>query len=130
MALPVSSMTVNDGATTPVAQTFSGTDRTGLRSLFRNTAAALLRGAQQFMHEVREAKSPRAANRVLMQLNCPVEGVVDGQTTVVRSSLFKFEANYSPDSPEAERQAHYGLFANLVNQADVKTASIKLVSLS
>lgn len=129
MAVPTSSITVNDGAATPVAQTFSITDRTGLISRFRNVAASLVRGAQNFVHEVRLGKSGKAANRVLASITCPVEAVVGGQTTVVRSSLFRLECNFSPDSPEAERLTHLGLALNLFTQADVKTATAKLISL-
>lgn len=129
MAIPASSITVNDGATTPVAQTFSIIDRTGLVSTFRNAASSLLRGAQKLVHEVREGKSATAANRCLMSLAVPVEGVVDGQTTVVRSSLFRFEANYSPEANEAERLTHYVEFLNVLSHADVKSASTKLISL-
>jgi hypothetical protein len=129
MAIPASSITVNDGAATPVAQTFSISDRTGLLSLYRNAVSSLVRGAQNFAHEVRLGKSATAANRVLITLTCPVEGTVDGQVTVVRSSLFRVECNFSPESPEIERQTHYGLLSNLLAQADVKSASIKLISL-
>jgi hypothetical protein len=129
MAVPTSSITVNDGAATPVAQTFSITDRTGLVSTFRNVASALIRGAQNFVHEVRLGKTPTAANRVLMSLTCPVEGTVDGQTVVLRSSLFRAECNFSPESPEAERLTHLVLFSNLLAQADVKLATHKGISL-
>lgn len=129
MALPATSITVNDGAPTPVAQTFSIVDRTALASVYRNMAAALVRGSQNFTHEVRLAKTNGGANRVLMQLVAPVEGTVNGQTAVIRSSLFKVECNFSPDAPESERQTQYGLLINLLSQADVKTATQKLQSL-
>ncbi len=129
MALPLATFTVNDGASTPVAQTFSIADRTGLVSLFRNGIATLVRGMQVFNHEIRLAKTPNAANRALISLTAPVEATVDGQITVIRSSLFKLEANFSPNSPELERQTHYGLFLNALAQADIKTSVIKLQSL-
>lgn len=130
MALPITTLTVNDGATTPVAQTFAVSDRTGLTSTLRNGAAALVRGMHILFHEIRLAKTPKAANRALINLQTPTEATVDGQTTVIRSSLFKLEANFSPDSPEIERQTHFGLFLNAVNHADVKASIIKLQSLS
>lgn len=129
MALPLATFTVNDGASTPVAQTFSIADRTGLVSLFRNGIATLVRGMQIFNHEIRLAKTPNAANRALISLTAPVEATVDGQVTVIRSSLFKLEANFSPNSPELERQTHYGLFLNALAQADIKASVIKLQSL-
>lgn len=129
MALPLATFTVNDGASTPVAQTFAVADRTGLVSLFRNGAAALVRGMQILNHEIRLAKTPNAANRALITLQAPVEATVDGQITVIRSSLFKLEANFSPNSPELERQTQYGLFLNALAQADIKASVIKLQSL-
>lgn len=129
MAIPATSITVNDGAATPVSQTFSIFDRTALASAFRNGIASLIRGSQKFVHEVRIGKDKAAANRVIMTLTAPIEGTVDGQVTVVRSHLLKAEINFSPDASEAERQTVYGLFCNLMAQADVKTATQKLVSL-
>lgn len=130
MAIPATSITVNDGAGTPVAQTFSIVDRTALTSVFRNMAAALVRGSQKFTHEVRLANSNGAANRVFSSLVTPVEGVIDGVTTVLRTSSFKLECNFSPDSTATERQTAYGLFINLLSQADVKAATTGLISLS
>lgn len=130
MAIPATSITVNDGAGTPVAQTFSIVDRTALTSVFRNMAASLVRGSQKFTHEVRLANSNGAANRVFSSLVTPVEGVIDGVTTVLRTSSFKLECNFSPDSTATERQTAYGLFINLLSQADVKAATTGLISLS
>lgn len=130
MAIPVASFTVNDGATPPVAQTFTIADRTGLLSTFRNAAASLVRGMKNFSHEVKLGGTAGAANRALIQLRYPVEGLnSEGQTTVLRTSLFKVEANFSPDSTTEERTTAYGLFLNALAQADVKEATIKLVSL-
>lgn len=129
MALPASSITVNDGATTPVAQTFSIADRTGLVSAYRNTVAALIRGMQIFKHEARLGKSNGAANRVLMSLVCPIEGLVSGQTTVIKTSSFKVECNFSPDASLDERKTAFGLLVNMLAHADVKDATTKLVSL-
>lgn len=131
MALPITAFTVNDGATpTPVAQTFNGVNRDGMASTFRNAVSSLVRGAQIFAHEVRLAKTPNAANRVLISLQTPVEGTVDGQVTVLRSSLFKLEANFSPNAPETERVTHYYEFLNALAHADIKLSVPKLQSLT
>lgn len=129
MALPAASITVNDGAATPQSQTFSIVDRTGFRSEYRNAAATLVRGSQLFKHEVRLGANGTAANRVIGSLSYPIEGTVEGQTTVVRSGLLKFELNFAQGSSEVERSTAYGLLVNLLAQADVKAASTKLVSL-
>lgn len=128
MALPLSSITVNDGATPPVAQTFSSVNRDGMVSEFRNLASALVRGAQMMVHRISLGKTDKAANRALISLTTPTEAVVDGQTVVVRSSLFKLEANFAPAATEQERVKDYTLFLNLLNNADMKTSVTKLQS--
>lgn len=130
MTLPLASLTVNDGASTPVAQTFTVATRDGALSIFRNMAAGLVRGAQILQHEIRLGKTSGAANRALLQLQTPVEGTVDGQTVVLRSSLFKVEANFAPDAGETERMTAYGLFLNTLGNADVKDSVIKLQNLA
>lgn len=130
MALPATSLTINDGANTPVAQTFSITDRTGLMSAFRNGAASLVRGAQNLVHRVSLGKNKGAANAVMIELSYPVEGTVEGQTAVIRTHKARAEIFFSPDAPELERQTFYGLFANALAHADVKQATVKLVSIA
>jgi hypothetical protein len=130
MSLPLATFTVNDGASTPVAQTFTVQSRDGMVSQFRNMAAGLVRGMQVFTHEIRIAKTNAAANRVLISLATPVEGTVDGSLTVLRSSLFKVEANFAPDASEAERATAYGLFLNALAQADIQESVEKLQTLA
>jgi hypothetical protein len=129
MALPLASFTVNDGASTPAAQTFTASNRDGGVSTFRNMASGLVRGQQLLNHEIRLGKTTTAANRALIALQTPVEGTVEGQTTVLRSSSFKVEANFAPDASEAERATVYGLLLNVLAQADVKNSVIKLQNL-
>lgn len=122
MALPLASFTVNDGASTPVAQTFSIASRQGTVSEYRNSASALVAGEQVFRHEVRRGTSGAAANRSLITLSAPVEGTVNSQTVVLRSSLFKVEANFAPGADDAERATVWGLFLNCLAQADIKAS--------
>lgn len=129
MPIPAASLTVKDGAGTPVDHTFSIVDRTGLASVYRNMAASLVRGSEAFTHEIRLGKSSGAANRALMTMVVPTEGTVNGIITVSRSSLFKAECNFSPDAPEVERTTQYGLFINMLAHVDVKQAVTKLISL-
>jgi len=130
MSIPTAGFTVNDGATPPVATAFTIADRTGLVSTFRVTSAALIRGMKVLVHQVALGKSTTAANRCMINMTYPVEGLgPSGQTTVLRSSLFKLEANFAPDMTQDERTAAYGLFLNALAQADVKEATVKLVSL-
>lgn len=129
MAIPLASFTVNDGASTPVAQTFSIIDRTSLSSVYRNSAATLVAGSQQFTHKVVLAKAKNAANRAELRLDYPVEGTLDGVVQVLRYGTLSATINFSQGSSEAERSTALGLFLNILAQADVKAATAKLISL-
>lgn len=126
MALPLTTFTINDGAGTPVAQTFNIDDREGVKTVFRNGASTLLRGNQIFTHEARKGKTAAAANRVLMSFTYPKEGTVDGQVQVLNSSGHKVEFNFAPGLTEAERQAQVGEVINTLSQADIKSSIIKV----
>jgi hypothetical protein len=121
-----STKTVNDGAATPVARTFSIFDRTGLKSIFRDSAAALVRGMRTFTHTVVIGTQPKQSDSVRLLLNYPVEGEVDGQTVVVRTLQAEVNYRFAQGSPEDERKAFVGLFNNLLTDADVKDSVIKL----
>jgi hypothetical protein len=126
----ISTFTVNDGADTPVAKTFTIGDRTGSKSTFRSGDAILVSGQKVFTHEARLAKTAAAANRVMVSMSNPAEATVDGSTKVVRNSSAKLELNYAPDANEDERQAFLGLFLNSLSQADIKASLIAVTTLS
>jgi hypothetical protein len=126
----ISTFTVNNGADTPVAKTFTINDRQGAKSTFRSGDSALVSGQKVFTHEARLAKTGSAANRVLLSLTNPAEAVVDGSTKVVRSSSAKVEFNFAPDADEDERQAFVGLLLNSLSQADIKGSIIAVSTLS
>lgn len=126
----ISTFTVNDGAGTPVAKTFTINDRDGSKSTFRSSDSTLVSGQKVFNHDVRLGKTGTAANRALVSLNYPVEAVVDGSTKVVRNSTAKLEINHAPDATEAERQAFVGLFLNQLANADIKASLIAVATLA
>lgn len=126
----ISTITVNDGATAPVARTFAIFDRTGLKSIFRDSAAALIRGMRSFTHSVVIASQPKQSDSVRLITNYPVEGTVDGQTVVVRHLQAETVYRFAQGSPEDERKAFVGLHLNLIGQADVKDSCIKLYALN
>lgn len=120
----ISTFTVNDGADTPVAKTFTIQDRQGSKSTFRSSDSVLVSGQKVFAHDARLGKTGTAANRALAALTYPVEAVVDGSTKVVRISTAKVEFNHAPDATEAERKAFVGLFLNQLANADIKLSLI------
>lgn len=125
-----STITVNDGASTPVSNVFTVHDRVGTKSFFRNFASALVRGQKIFTHEPVIGVSSKAANRALMTLTVPHEGTVDGAVTVIGQTTARVDINFHPSLDAATRQAIYGLLANLINEADVKAQSIALSALA
>lgn len=129
MAL-ISTFTVNDGATTPVARTFSIAGREGSKTEYRDFSSSLISGNRLFYHDIRRARSDGAANRVLMQFVYPQEGTVEGLTKVVASSSAKVEVNFAPGMSEADRKAFVGLMINTLSQADIKDSIIKVTELS
>jgi hypothetical protein len=126
----ISTFTVNDGADTPVAKTFTINDRQGSRSTFRSGDSSLVSGQKVVTHEARLAKTATAANRMLLSFTNPAEAEVDGSTKVVRSSSAKVEFNFAPDANEDERQAFVGLVLNCLSQADIKASLISVSTLS
>lgn len=131
MTIPASSITVNDGAGTPVPHVFSINDREGLKSSYRNSAATLVRGSETMIHQVSLGTTKDASNRAVVSLSLPKEGddATTGQKVVLRTTRMKAEFFFSPDSSEAERIIDYVLFANLLDDPDVMAAATKLISL-
>ncbi len=125
-----STITVNDGAATPVSNVFTVHDRVGTKSIFRNFASALVRGQKIFTHEPVIGQSAKSANRALMTLTVPHEGTVDGVLTVIGQTTCRVDINFHPSLNEDARKAIYGLLANLVSEVDVKAQSIALSALA
>lgn len=126
----VSTITVNDGATTPKSRVFQIFDRNATKTVYRTADAALVRGQSEFRHEAVVAGNARAANRSLMQVSYPVEGLgADGKTIVLSTSIAKVEFNFADGMTRDQRQAFYGLVANFIGNADVKSNSLDIATM-
>jgi hypothetical protein len=126
----VNTLTVNDGATTPVSRVFQIFDRNATKTQYRTADAALVRGQAEFRHEAVLASSSRAANRALMAVSYPLEGLDSGgKTTVLSTSIAKIEFNFADGMTKAQRQAFYGLVANFLGNADVKSNVLDIATM-
>lgn len=126
----VNSLTVNDGATTPVALTFGVYDRDGTRSRFRTSDAALVKGQKEIIHSAYIGEKKNSANRSIITFIYPIEAVVNGVTVVDSTSTATYAINFAPQMTSAQRQAFEGLVRNTLAHADVKAQNISVAPLS
>lgn len=118
----IAALTVNDGATTPVAHTYSPVTTNGASAQFADRSAAVPSGQKTISHEIRRPATPTAAQRVLLGFNQPVENLIDGSTVVSRNSSAQVVFNFAPDSTLQERKDLLATVANSLGLAAVKTS--------
>lgn len=116
----LAAITINDGATTPVAHTFNPVVATQGRSRVADRSPGVPSGYLTIDHEVRQPGSPDAAFRVIMGFNIPVTAVVDGSTQVVRNSSAQIQINLSQESTLQERKDLLAYMANYLANTTVK----------
>lgn len=126
----INTLTVNDGATTPVARKFDVADRDGTRSTFRTSDAALIQGQAVIMHRADVAQNSRAANSVRQTIVYPIEGIENGVTKVLGTATATINLNYWSGMTAAQRQAFEGLVRNYQSNPDVKAQNIAVQPLS
>lgn len=117
----IGTITVNDGATTPIQHAFSPQTTDGRSALLLNRVAAIPRGYEKLETDVRLAQSATGANKVSMKLTLPVVQVVNGVNTVVRQSQVEVTFYLSQDATAQERKDARVLMANLLAHASVVT---------
>jgi len=115
-------VTINDGATTPVATVFSPDTQDGMLARFANRAASIPAGFKTISHEVRRPTSAGAAQRIIIGFNLPVVETVNGIATVTRYSSAKVELNIANGSTLQERKDLLAFVANYLDVAEVKTS--------
>lgn len=126
----VNSLTINDGATTPVSVVFNRYDVNGTRSNFATDTAALVKGQKELIHSAVKGTKANSANIAKMTLVYPVEVTVDGITKVDSVSTATVQINYAQSLTTEQRQAFYGLIVNALSDVDVKAQNIAVAPLS
>lgn len=118
----IAALTVYDGASTPVAHTFSPQSTTGARSQWADRSPTIPAGYRTISHELAEPNGNRTVHKVTMGFMVPVVATVDGSDTVVRYDSGQVVLNINPLSTLQERKDLLAYIANTLGLAAVKTS--------
>lgn len=118
----IAALTINDGATTPVAHTFAPVTTNGSTAKWADRSAATPAGFTTITEEIREARSSGAAHRVIVGFNFPILALVDGSQTKVRNNSGQVVLNFAQDSTDQERKDALAYVSNFLANATVKTS--------
>lgn len=113
------SISVNDGAATPVAHVFAPVDATGGRAELANRSAASPAGWETLKVDVLKPLGKSGSHQVVLELSLPTTATVDGSETVVRSQKVKAFFYLSQLGTTAERKNARVLLQNALAHASV-----------
>jgi len=116
----IAALTINDGAATPVAHTFSVSGTTGSKATWLDKVSGIPVGYSRLEHEVREAKSATGAHRVVVSFSLPTLATVDGVQVRVRVSSAQLALNFAQDSTLQERKDMVAYVINALSDSTVK----------
>lgn len=118
----ITALTINDGATTPVAHTFSPVSTNGSKAEFADRSSATMAGFRVISDELRKPASPTGAWRRIIGYMFPVEAVVDGKTVVVDYDSAQVIFNFSQTSTDQRRKDAHAYVNNHIGLTSVKSA--------
>lgn len=110
----ISSISVNDAETTPVAHVFSPVTTDGELGQWANRISGMPAGFEKMSISVKPPGSATAAYRWEAKLAHPVAASVDGIQTVVRTSNSTITLNFSQSGTIQERKNQLKELANLL----------------
>jgi hypothetical protein len=116
----MSALTINDGAATPVAHTFTPQSVDGGKALFFDKVTGIPAGYSRLDHEVRLAKSATGAHSVIVGFLIPIMALVNGVQTRVRVSSAQVRLNFAQDSTDQERKDLVAYVINGLSNATIK----------
>lgn len=116
----IAALTINDGATTPAAHTFSVVTTSGQKAVWADKVSGIPAGYTKLTHEVREATSKVGAHRVILGYEFPTMGTVNGLSQRVRVSSAQVTLNFAQDSTDQERKDLVAYVTNSLGNATVK----------
>jgi hypothetical protein len=114
------SLSINNGAGTPVAKTFAPERVAPERSVFTERTATSSAGFIRLGVGFSAANSQRATNRVDLDLAMPILQTVNGVSSVAYSGLFKGYFVIPDVMTSAERADLHAFVANALDVAIVK----------
>lgn len=113
-------LTINNGAATPVAKTFSPERVSPDLSTFVERTAGVAAGFTRLSLGFSPASSKRATNRVDVKLDFPVLSVVNGVSTVAYTARFN-GSFVVPDVMTAAERADFAAFvANSLDNTQIR----------
>lgn len=118
----LATLTINDGAATPVAHTFSPVSTNGSHAYWADRSQATPAGYFKVDHNVENPNSSRTVYRVTMGFGVPTLASIDGVQTVVRTNSAQVVFNLHPDSTLQERKDLLAFVANSLGLTDVKNS--------
>lgn len=118
----IAALTINDGAASPVAHTFSPVTTTGSKAEWADRSPVTPAGYRKIQHEVLPPSGQRTVHKISIGAYNPTEAVVDGSTVVARSTSAQVILNFPPESTTQERKDTLAYVVNFLNNASVKTS--------
>jgi hypothetical protein len=118
----VAALTINDGAATPVAHTYSPASQEGTLVKWADRSPSIPAGFRTVQHQYEEPKGQRTVHRITIGFYQPVVATVNSVDTVVRFSSGSIQLNLSPDSTLQERKDLLATMANALGLAGFKTS--------
>jgi hypothetical protein len=118
----IATITVNDGAGTPVAHAFAPVTTDGSAAAWANRAAAIPAGFEQYSQEVLPPSGNRTTYKVTIGFKLPTVAEVDGTDKVVRYNSGQLIFNFHPESTTQEREDAHTLLANWLANSSVKAS--------
>jgi hypothetical protein len=118
----IAALTINDGATTPVAHTFNPVTTDGSLAKFADRSPSIPAGFRTISHEVEEPNGNRTVNRITMGFKFPVVATIDSVDQVIRYDSAQVVLNIHPDSTLQNRKDQLAYVANYLANASVKSS--------
>jgi hypothetical protein len=118
----IAALTINDGASTPVAHTFNPVTTDGSRAKWADRSPTIAAGFRTITHDVQEPSGARTAYKITDGFYFPVVATVNGVDTVVRFSSAQVIFNMAPDSTLQERDDALTYVLNFYGVASIRTS--------
>lgn len=118
----IAALSINDGAATPVAHTFSVQSTNGAKAEWKERTAGSPAGFLTISHEVVTPGTPTSAYRVRVGFSFPATETINGVPTVTRMNSAQVTLNFAQSSTEQERKDALAYVTNFLANANVKTS--------
>lgn len=122
-------LSINNGAATPVAKSFAPIAVSSALSVFAEKSAVSSSGFTRLVIKTAQATNNRPTNRVDVELEMPVLGLVDGANKVLRTGRFKGYFVIPDTMTSDERADLHAYIANALDDSLVRSTITDLETL-